>query len=294
MKILLTGGSGFFGRNIFEQLKHKYDILNPSSTELNLMDKAAVDKYISSNAFDIVIHSAWWNSTRNSNKDLTKCYENNLGMFTNVTENSSSFGKILYFGTGAEYGSREHYLPKMTEDYYGKYGPGEESVRAKHDMMKIASQKPNIINLRAFAVFGKYEDWEIRYISNAICKTIFDLPITIKRNVFFDYMYIDDLVKITDWFINSETHYNVYNVCTGKTIDLLSLANIVLKIAHKKLPVVVNAPGLNPEYSGDNSRLMKEIGNFVFSDLESDIAKLYAWYLANKNLIDRNKLLFDK
>jgi GDP-L-fucose synthase len=45
--ILLTGGSGFIGRNIKESyLAGKYDITAPRSAELNLIDADSVDKFL--------------------------------------------------------------------------------------------------------------------------------------------------------------------------------------------------------------------------------------------------------
>ena len=45
-KILLTGGSGFIGRNILESfLVEKYDICHPSRKELNLTDSDSVKNY---------------------------------------------------------------------------------------------------------------------------------------------------------------------------------------------------------------------------------------------------------
>ncbi len=59
MKILVTGGNGMVGKNILEHQKaSKYEILAPSSSELNLRDFDSVDKYIKQNQPDIIIHAA--------------------------------------------------------------------------------------------------------------------------------------------------------------------------------------------------------------------------------------------
>lgn len=59
MKILITGGNGMVGKNILEHHKaSNYEILAPSSSELNLRDFDAVDKYIKQNKPDIIIHAA--------------------------------------------------------------------------------------------------------------------------------------------------------------------------------------------------------------------------------------------
>ncbi|MES2863895.1 MAG: GDP-L-fucose synthase [Bacteroidota bacterium] len=59
MRILITGGNGMVGKNILEHKKaSNYEILAPSSSELNLRDFASVDKYIKQHKPDIIIHAA--------------------------------------------------------------------------------------------------------------------------------------------------------------------------------------------------------------------------------------------
>lgn len=60
MKILLTGGSGMVGRNIcdYAQRFSQYELLAPTSKELNLLDKTAVDLYINSHKPDVIVHAA--------------------------------------------------------------------------------------------------------------------------------------------------------------------------------------------------------------------------------------------
>lgn len=60
MKILLTGGFGMVGRNIQDYARQlcQYELLAPTSKELNLLDKNAIDGYINKYQPDIVIHSA--------------------------------------------------------------------------------------------------------------------------------------------------------------------------------------------------------------------------------------------
>ena len=59
MKILVTGGNGMVGKNILEHHKaSNYEILAPSSSELNLRDFDSVDSYIKQNKPDVIIHAA--------------------------------------------------------------------------------------------------------------------------------------------------------------------------------------------------------------------------------------------
>ncbi|MBF0594332.1 MAG: NAD(P)-dependent oxidoreductase [Candidatus Omnitrophica bacterium] len=293
MKILITGGTGFIGRNLKEQLTGEYQIEAPGSKELDLLDANKVRAYLKQNRFDVVIHAAVWNATRNSTKDTSLVLNSNRGMFLNLSRCSDSYGKLFTFGSGAEF-DREHWIPRMNEAYFGKHIPGDSYGLSKYLINNELEQSKNIYNLRLFGVFGKYEDWEIRFISNACCKALFDLPITIKQNVFFDYLFIDDLVKIVDWFMQNQTKEKVYNICTGRTHDLLTLARKILRVSGKNLDIKVAEPGLKAEYSGDNSRLINEIGHFQFKDMDTCLGDLYNWYRVNQGKIDRSLLLYDK
>lgn len=44
------------------------------------------------------------------------------------------------------------------------------------------------------------------------------MDMSINQNVKFDYLYIDDLCKIVEWFVTNTPKYNYYNVCTGKVL----------------------------------------------------------------------------
>ena len=54
MKVLITGASGFIGRNLVDHLSDKFEISSPSREELNLLDETAVQKYINDNKIDIL------------------------------------------------------------------------------------------------------------------------------------------------------------------------------------------------------------------------------------------------
>jgi GDP-L-fucose synthase len=152
----------------------------------------------------------------------------------------------------------------------------------------------NVVKLRVFGVFGKYEDYTIRFISNAICKAICGLPITIRQNRRFDYLYIEDLMPVLEHFIHNQARHSAYNVTPDTAVDLYTIAGMVRKRSGKDLPIIVSEPGMGFEYSGDNGRLRSEIPDLNFTPLEEAIDRLYSWHEKNSHLIDREKLLIDK
>ena len=290
MKILITGGDGFIARNLFEQLGSRYSFLAPNSKELNLLDDLKVLEFIKSNKFDCIIHTATYDAApKHSTKDPAKVLEYNLRMFFNLARCKEHFGKMIYFGSGAEFG-RENWQPKMKEDYFDIHVPQDQYGFSKYIMTKYAKLTPGIYNLRLFAVFGKYEDWRVRFISNACCQAALNLPITVRENKFYDFLYIDDLVRVVEWFINNKPKYNAYNVCTGSTYDFKALAQKIIKISGKKLSLKIETDRLGREYSGDNSLLLNELKNFKFSPIDESIKSLFDWYDSNKQMIEKDKL----
>jgi len=293
MKILITGGSGFIGKNLVEYFSSEYEVLSPDHKELDLLHEDDIGDYFSKNNIDIVIHCAVKPGHRNA-VDISGQLYHNTRMFFNLARNSDKFKKMIYLGSGLVYDLR-YYRPKMKEDYFDQHVPEDEGGFSKYIISKYIESHKNIIELRIFGIFGKYEDYAIRFISNLICKSLFDLPLTMKQNRKFSYIYINDLVSIIEHFLNNKDgKHNIFNVTPNGSEELRILAQKILKISGKSLPIVTAKKGLGLEYSGDNTRLKNEIKNLQFSKIDDSIKDLYDWYSKNKQLVDKKLLISDK
>ena len=292
MNILLTGGSGFIGRNINEQLAGKYEMYLPTHSELDLLDESTVSRYFNSHTIDVVIHSAVKPGHRNA-KDPTNLFYSNTRMYYNLARHCNKYKKMIILSSGAIYDTNQN-LHKVSEDYYCDQLPKDEHGFCKYVCAKNIEKMDNITELRLFGVFGKYEDYAIRFISNAICKTLFNLPITIKQNRKIDYIFIDDLIPILEWFIQNEATYKAYNVTSDHEVELYELAEMVKEISGKDLPIIVNNEGMGLEYSGDNSRLKADLGELRFTPMKMAVEQLYQWYSDNRDKIVKDYLLVDK
>ena len=109
----------------------------------------------------------------------------------------------------------------------------------------------------------------------------------------FDYLYVKDLARITSWFIENDARHKAYNVCTGRPVALTELAGMVAEVSGCNPSVSVIRGGMGSDYTGDNSRLLGEMGEYQFQDVRGSVAELYAWYAANSDQIDETALQFD-
>lgn len=282
-KILLTGRSGFIGRNLYENFADKYEVFAPFHKELDLLDLSAVTKYIYDNRINIIIHTAIHIKEFNGSD---KEFYNDMLMFLNIEKQSLYVEKIIYFGSGAEYDKKYH-IQMVKEEQIGNTIPDNEYGLAKYAMNIIARESSNIYNLRLFGIYGKYELWDRKFISNLCCKAVFNLPLTIRRDCYFDFLYIEDLPAIVDWFCNHIPQYHDYNVCYGQQYLLSNFAEKVNKVSKKELEIkLINDNEYNLTYSADNTRLKREIPKITITPYEEAIKDLYQYYQNNKKLID--------
>jgi GDP-L-fucose synthase len=292
VKVLITGGSGFIGRNLTEYLGDRYSITAPSSGELNLLDQDCVEEYLRAGQFDVVMHTATTRSNRRVGA-APEMLDRNCRMFFNLAHNNSLFGKLLHFGSGAEY-CRTGLPARVSESYFDTRIPTDPYGFSKYICTKHAGSAENIFVLRLFGVFGKYEAWDVRFISNACARVVKGLPIVIRQNVKFDYLYVSELAGLVAWFVDHEPKQKSYNVCRGEAYTLLELAEMVAAASGRNPEIRVLNQTLAPEYSANNARLLDEIGGFHFRAMSDCIRELYRWYEENADCIDVDQLKFDE
>jgi len=274
--IFITGANGFIGKNLVENFFNKYHLLIPGRKDLDLLDEKAVDDFFKKNKIDIVINCAVIGGSRKE-EHVDSSLSDNLRIFLNLLKNKDKYRKMIHFGSGAEYDKSKPII-KVKETDLGRRIPKDEYGFFKYICSKYIDKEKNIVCIRIFGLFGKYEDYRYRFISNAIVNNLKGLPITMNQNVFFDYTYINDFIKIVDYFINHNVKQKFYNIGTGNKIDILTIAKKINKISDKQSKVMLKNKGLNSEYTCDNRRLINELKQFKFTSFDQSLEELYKWY----------------
>lgn len=265
--ILITGSGGFIGKSIKNYLlKEMYDVLTPRSYELNLLDKTEVRAFLKSNKVDTIIHCAANGVVSSHNMSEYNVAGDNLSMFKNIAESASENTLIINMGSGAEYDkSRE--LKKVREDQFGESIPSDHYGYSKYLISKEIEKYPNALNLRLFGVYGNGEHAS-RFPSYAIRMASEKKPIEINQNVFFSYLFAEDLCKIVGRFISDMPITGFFNVVPNDVIDLLNIAKKVNKLYGSDAPIIIKNEGFNTEYSGDNKLLASKIVDLKFTSLD--------------------------
>src|SRR3990167_6986594 len=174
LKVWITAADSFIARNITEQLD--YDFTATTHRQLDLTNSRAVSAFLRNLYFDYVIHTACVGGRRNDPEDQ-KIFEDNYDMFENLLNNQDHFGYLINFGSGAD----------QLNTWYGK---------AKRVIRGIIKVKPEMVNLRCFGVWGKYEKPD-RFPATCIISD----EITIQEDKLMRYIHVDELVKIVDGII---------------------------------------------------------------------------------------------
>lgn len=290
-KILLTGGSGFIGRNLKESyLKDKYELHAPTRAELDTADTASVNAYFAEHEFDAVLHGAVKPGHRNA-PDHSQLFYTNVRMFENLARHSDRFGKFINFGSGAVYDVSWNNSGVTEDERFISLGTDEHSF-CKYVVAKRIEALPGFIDLNIFGIFGKYEDYAIRFISNAICKSLFGLPITLRQNRRFSYLDVNDLPAILEGFIEKDVKHSSYNIVPDGFAELRSIAEYVAEKSGAKIRVAAEGYGL--DYYGSNARLRTEFPDVKFTPITESIDALYYWYLDHKSALNKELLLYDR
>ena len=269
--VLVTGSTGFIGQNITPSLCQRYNITAPTRPELNLLDHAAVEEFLKKGNFDVVIHLA--NPTGQSSIDAKEeLFERSLRVFASLERCAGIYGKMIYLGSGAEYG-KQRAITQITEDEFGIVVPQDQYGFARYLMSNLADKHDNIINLRLFACHGP-KDPPYKLIPYIISCIREEKPIKLRQDVWFDYLYVDDIFSVLEYLIVNDASYSAYNLCSGERILISSIAEEVKRQMNSNLPVVFEKSGLGLEYTGSNSRLKREITNWQPRQMSEGIERI--------------------
>jgi GDP-L-fucose synthase len=268
MKILITGALGFIGRNLVEGLQ-KHEVTKLTKEVADLTDKEQVNRFFKYNRFDLVIHCAVSGGRRNI-PDTPEVFWENLSMFYNLLNNKDKFNRLINLGSGAELDRSEN-INLIYPEYKDKY-PLDFYGMSKNIICRIIEGEQNFHNIRIFNVFGSDEENQ-RMIKSNIINYIKKQNIVIHQDKLMDFFYIEDLIKLINYFIDNNYFPKETNAVYKNKYHLSEIAGIINNLSDYQVDIIINEPGFSKSYIG--KALITEIIPIKFKGLENSIKEVY-------------------
>ena len=220
MKILITGANGYIGKSLYNALKDNHEVATITRDKCDLTNSDDVDFYFLDVYFDVIIHCAISGAT-NPREMNWNIMDNNLKMYYNLLRNKNSFNKLINLGSGAEI--------YISDTPYGL---------SKKVINNSITTKDNFYNIRIFGVFDENES-NTRFIKSNILRYIKKETINIYQVKFMDFFYMQDLIKVVEYYINEENPSKEFDCVYSKTsYSLFGLANLINKLDNYKVDII--------------------------------------------------------
>jgi len=303
MKILLTGANGMVGKNTLEVAKkHQHEFLSPSSTELNLLDGIAVQKYMKTHKPDMVIHAAGIVGGIQANMaNPVKFLVDNMQMGLNIltASNNNDVNLLLNLSSSCMY-PRDGLNP-LSENLILK---GElEPTNEGYALAKITSTrlceyicKENPLRLYKTIIpcnlYGRFDKFDpnhshmipsvIRKLDEAQKKNKQEIDIWGNGEARREFMYAEDLAEFIFYAIdNFEKMPQNLNVGLGTDYSINEYYQAVAKVVGftGSFKHDLSKPvGMKQKLIDDQK--LKEFGWAYKTSLEAGIKKSYEYYLS--------------
>jgi UDP-glucuronate 4-epimerase len=320
MKILITGAAGFIGFHVAEELlKNKnYKIIGIDNLDsyysvslkkkrLSILKKKKnfqFKKYnitnynhikkLNENNFDYIFHFAAQAGVRNVAREPEKYIDVNISGFFNILQLvlHNKPKKFFYASSSSVYGDSKNYPSKEIHDMNPKniYGL---SKKFNEELVKIYSQNisTKFIGLRFFTVYGEWGRPDMLLISfflNVMKRQEFNIHNY--GNHVRDFTYIHDAVKIIKKLLTIKKlpKHIILNICSSKPLKLKFVIKKLKKLTNYnffKYTKFNNAEVIKTY--GSNKKLLKNIGNFKFTNFEDGLKRTYNWFLKNESYLTK-------
>lgn len=243
MKILITGANGYIGSSLHNALKDEYEVTAISRNDFNLVDIEKMIKFFDGKYFDVVLHCAIAGGSR-LKEDSWEIMDLNLCMYYNLIQCQLHYGKLIQFGSGAEYAQEDK-----------PYG------FSKRVISKSIENRDGFYNLRIYAVFDELE-LDTRFIKSNLKRYINKEDMQIYQNKYMDFFYMQDLIKLVEhYIINDDLPKQVD--CTYEDIkSLKQICEFINTLDDHKVGIQYQQQGLTKGYVGFNKTLQLDYIGF--------------------------------
>lgn len=323
--ILVCGGAGYIGSHtVFELIDRGEEVIivdnfqtghkgavHPKAKlyEGDIRDKEFLDRVLSENHIEAVIHFAAHSLVGESMTNPLKYYDNNFYGTQVLLEamNRHGVNKIVFSSTAAVYGEPEN-LPIVETDRTEPTNPYGETKLAMEKMFKWADRAHGIkyISLRYFNVAGARKGGEIGEDHNPethLIPLILQVPLGKREHISIfgdDYDTLDgtcvrDYIHITDLAnahilalekLRKDSESSIYNLGNGEGFSVKEMIEGARRITGHPIPAKTSErrPGDPAKLIASSAKAKKELGWKVkFTNVEDIIKSAWIWHQNKPN-----------
>jgi len=307
MKILVTGGAGFIGSSIAENLskKHEVVVLDDLSTgkainiaefknRIQFMRGSILNEKILNKAMrevDFVLHQAAIPSVPKSIQNPIGTSRVNIIGTLNVLEcaRKNNVKRVVLASSSSVYGDKPT-LPKVEEMCPEPKSPyaSAKAINEQHAKQFYELYGLETISLRYFNVYGKRQDPKSQYaavIPAFISRMLKDKPPIVYGDgkQTRDFTYVEDVVEANVKAMETKNRNalgRAINIAEGRQVSILELISILNRILGKNLSPIFEKerPG-DVRHSWADISLAKEVlGWEPKTTLEEGLRRTVEWY----------------
>ena len=292
MKILVTGSSGFLGRNIVNCMRARghdvrgLDIVKAETTDY-VIDITRRDDVmgLSREGFDAIIHLAAYPNPRSFvNAGALKGLDVNVVGTINMLELARTLkARFLLYSTSNVYGKPTK-LPVAEDDPlrpFEGYGWSKVAAEAVSMSYHVVHGIPVTI-FRLWKPYGPYDNGVVGiFITRALKNE--DLVVNNGGVDTTDFLYVEDLCDATELALRKDGAIGqAFNIGLGVETSILDLAKIIVKLVGSSSRINVQPKTAEPFRSyPDVSKAMRILGFKPKYDLVSGLRATIDWFRRN-------------
>ena len=314
---MVTGGAGFIGCNFVHYLRRRYPeykvlVLDALTYAGNTENLSEISRQNSSFAFwygdicngelvdtlveqsDVVVHFAAESHVTRSIYDNQIFFKTDvLGTQTianSVVKYAKSVERFIHISSSEVYGTAQTEL--MSEEHPLVPQSPYAAAKAGADRLVYSYWStygiPAVI-VRAFNNYGAYQQLE-KVVPRFVTSCILNEPLTVHGDgkSMRDWLFVQDMCAALDLVMHSDISIvkgEVFNIGTGRSEDILTLAEMILKEMRKPrtfIKHIGDRPGQVFRHTASTEKALNLLGWKPKTDLESGLAKTIAWYKKNR------------